>query len=112
LKKIFDPVDCREDQRKTVGPLSPEKKLLNFIQCSAEDNLVRFRFLGSGRLQYLFRKYPDDIVDERAGNLSGQFFLAIDGYDAGILGHRQILDSQALTHCLDLFQEAGGDDRC
>ncbi len=56
--------------------------------------------------------YLDNIVDKGAGNLSSQFFLAIDGYDAGILSHRQILDSQTLTYRLDLFQEAGGDDRC
>jgi len=93
-------------------PLSPEKKLLNFIQCPAEDDLVRFRFFRLGCLQYGFRKYLDDILDESAVNLSGQFFIAIDGYDAGILGHRQVLDSKALTYCLNLFQKSGGDDRC
>jgi len=112
FKKLFDSVNCRGDHRETVGPLSPEKKLLNFIQCPAEDDLVRFRFFRLGCLQYGFRKYLDDILDESAVNLSGQFFIAIDGYDAGILGHRQVLDSKALTYCLNLFQKSGGDDRC
>jgi hypothetical protein len=41
----------------------------------------------------------------------GQLFPAVYGYHARILRHGQILDSQALAHCLDLFQKAGGDNR-